>query len=74
MTFCHNPAPRSRRAQVIPPPGWKPWKRRPDLGAIRIKTPIKQHVFGKSGAYVAILEEQRVRPAACSSGCGGVGS
>ncbi len=28
---------------------------------VRINTPIKQHVFGKSGAYMCILEEQRVR-------------
>ena len=31
------------------------------LPQVRINTPIKQHVFGKSGAYVCILEEQRVR-------------
>ncbi len=47
--------------QVVPPKGWAPRRRSPDLSKIRINTPIKQHVFGKSGSYVCILEEQRVR-------------
>lgn len=54
--------------QVIPPKGWAPRRRTPDLSKIRINTPIKQHVFGKSGSYVCILEEQRVR--AWRGGCG----
>ncbi|KAL6781830.1 hypothetical protein ACKKBF_B09595 [Auxenochlorella protothecoides x Auxenochlorella symbiontica] len=46
--------------KVIPPKRWKPNKRgKYDLENVRIATPIKQHVFGKSGAYRCILEEQR---------------
>ncbi|PSC73626.1 Jumonji domain-containing [Micractinium conductrix] len=50
--------------KVVPPAGWKPRRRSPDLDKIRINTPIKQHVFGKSGSYVCILEEQRGMSAA----------
>ncbi|EFN59438.1 hypothetical protein CHLNCDRAFT_137990 [Chlorella variabilis] len=50
--------------KVIPPKGWAPRKAPLDLERIRINTPIKQHVFGKSGAYVCILEEQRGMTAA----------
>ena len=61
------PPPPPHHGQVVPPAGWKPRRRSPDLDKIRINTPIKQHVFGKSGSYVCILEEQRV-------GEGGVGA
>ncbi|KAL4426832.1 hypothetical protein ABPG77_006618 [Micractinium sp. CCAP 211/92] len=50
--------------KVVPPKGWAPRRRAPDLSKIRINTPIKQHVFGKSGSYVCILEEQRGMTAA----------
>lgn len=55
------PPPGPPTLQVIPPKGWSPHRGGVDLDALRIKTPIKQHVFGKGGAYVCILEEQRVR-------------
>lgn len=55
------PPPAPPPLQVIPPKGYLPRKAKVDLDKIRIGTPIKQHVFGKSGAYVCILEEQRVR-------------
>lgn len=50
--------------KVIPPAGWKPTKKRINWEDIRIQTPIKQHVFGKSGSYMCILEEQRGMSAA----------
>ncbi|KAL4431002.1 hypothetical protein ABPG75_006258 [Micractinium tetrahymenae] len=50
--------------KVVPPKGWAPRRRLPDLTKIRINTPIKQHVFGKSGSYLCILEEQRGMTAA----------
>ncbi len=38
--------------QVVPPAGWRarstPY---PDLETVWINTPIRQHVFGKAGAY-----------------------
>mmetsp|Transcript_10437 Transcript_10437/g.28495 ORF Transcript_10437/g.28495 Transcript_10437/m.28495 type:complete len:626 (+) Transcript_10437:2369-4246(+) len=50
--------------RVTPPPGYQPRKKSLDLESLRIKAPIKQHVFGRSGAYMALLEEQREMTAA----------
>lgn len=45
--------------QVTPPKGWKPRKEEYDFSKVNIGAPIKQHVFGRSGAYMCILEEQK---------------
>ncbi len=38
--------------KVVPPEGWSASRIGPhDLDSVVIKTPIRQHVFGKSGAY-----------------------
>ncbi len=50
--------------RVTPPPGYQARKEAPDLESLRINAPIKQHVFGRSGAYMALLEEQRGMTAA----------
>lgn len=50
--------------RVTPPPGYQPRKKSLDLESLRINAPIKQHVFGRSGAYMAVLEEQREMTAA----------
>ncbi|KAL6759071.1 JmjC domain, hydroxylase-domain-containing protein [Haematococcus lacustris] len=46
--------------KVVPPQSWRPRKAPfPDLKAVRINTPIKQHVFGTKGAYRCLLVEQK---------------
>ena len=45
--------------KVVPPEGWKPRKEDYDFSEVKIGAPIKQHVFGRSGAYMCILEEQK---------------
>lgn len=46
--------------KVVPPAGWKPRAQEfPPLETIAITTPIRQHVFGKSGAYRCLLVEQK---------------
>jgi hypothetical protein len=45
--------------KVVPPKGWRPRKEEYDFSDVHIGAPIKQHAFGKSGAYMCILEEQR---------------
>lgn len=45
--------------KVVPPKGWRPRKKDYDFSDVHIGAPIKQHAFGKSGAYMCILEEQR---------------
>ena len=50
--------------RVTPPRGYQPREKSLDLESLRINAPIKQHVFGRSGAYMAVLEEQREMTAA----------
>lgn len=45
--------------RVVPPKGWKPRQGDYDFSKVNIGAPIKQHVFGRSGAYMCILEEQK---------------
>lgn len=45
--------------KVVAPVGWKPRQEDYDFSMVNIGAPIKQHVFGRSGAYMCILEEQR---------------
>lgn len=45
--------------RVVPPKGWKPRTGDYDFSKVNIGAPIKQHVFGRSGAYMCILEEQK---------------
>jgi len=45
--------------KVVPPKGWRQRKKDYDFSDVHIGAPIKQHAFGKSGAYMCILEEQR---------------
>lgn len=45
--------------RVVPPQGWKPRKGDYEFSKVNIGAPIKQHVFGRSGAYMCILEEQK---------------
>ncbi|CAD7698279.1 unnamed protein product [Ostreobium quekettii] len=52
--------------KVIPPAGWAPRRRPgfPDLANIEISCPIRQHAFGKAGAYRCLLVEQKGMSAA----------
>ena len=50
--------------RVTPPPGYKPRRKQIDLESLHINAPIKQHVFGRSGVYMAVLEEQKSMTAA----------
>lgn len=45
--------------KIIPPDGWKPTRRRPNLDKMMIHCPIKQLAFGKKGSYQCILVEQK---------------
>jgi hypothetical protein len=45
--------------KVTPPPGFSPSKDPVKLEDVHIGAPIKQHVFGRSGSYMAVLEEQK---------------
>lgn len=45
--------------KVVAPKGWRPRQQDYDFSTVNIGAPIKQHVFGRSGSYMCILEEQR---------------
>lgn len=64
MTAFFRKHPDCPCVRVTPPPGYQARRAPVDKESLQINAPIKQHVFGRSGAYMAVLEEQRGMTAA----------
>ena len=67
MTAFFKKNPDCPCVRVTPPAGYKPRRKQlqeKDMESLQINAPIKQHVFGRSGAYMAVLEEQKAMTAA----------